>query len=285
MQALLARRGDPVIALGRTDFEITNPNSARTLLGQGIDNIYYLAAHQHSSQDSARPDHWDLFKKSQEVHVEGLFHFLEAIRTLSPTTRLFYAASSLVFGAPARDPQDESTPLNPTCIYGITKACGVNLCRHFRQTHRVFASAGILFNHESPLRERKYVIPKIIQTAVSIARGSDEKLQLGDLGARIDWGYAPDYVDAMHRILSLDHPDDFVIASGETHSVQEVVEAAFSHLNLDWRAHVVESPGILTRRRSSLRGDPSKLHQQTGWRPSVDFPTLISRLVEAARNP
>lgn len=283
LHELLAGKGNAVIALGRTDFDIANPNGARTLLREGIDDVYYLAAHQHSSQDSARPDPWELYKKSAEVHVEGLFHFLEAIRTQAPHTRLFYAASSLVFGEPHSGVQNESTPLNPTCIYGITKASGVSLCRHFRHAHQVFVSAGILFNHESSLRARKYVIPKIIHAAVAIARGAREKLSLGDLRARVDWGYAPDYVDAMHRILSLAEPDDFVVATGQTHSVQDVVETVFSLLDLDWRDHVMESPGILTRKRCILKGDASKLQLQTGWRPSVDFRTMLVRLVEAAR--
>jgi GDPmannose 4,6-dehydratase len=182
------------------------------------------------------------------------------------------------------EPQNESTPLNPVCFYGITKASGLQICGHFRRTYGVFASGGILFNHESALRERKFVIPKIIHTALEISRGASLKLQLGDLSARVDWGYAPDYVEAMHRILCLENPEDFVIATGETHSVQEVVEMVFARLGLDWKAHVTEAPGILTRKRVVLRGDPSKLQQLTGWRPSIDFQTMISGLVDAAQN-
>jgi GDPmannose 4,6-dehydratase len=128
------------------------------------------------------------------------------------------------------------------------------------------------------------VIPKIIHGAIAISRGSTQKLQLGDLTARVDWGYAPDYVEAMHRILCLDCPDDFVVATGETHSVQEVVEIAFGHLGFDWREHIVETPSLLTRQRTVLRGDSSKLRQCTGWEPTVDFPTMILRLLDIAKN-
>jgi GDPmannose 4,6-dehydratase len=284
LQARLAREQIPCLALGRGDIDLTNPAAIRTLLSGDIDRVYYLAAHHHSSQDSAPCDLADLYRKSMQVHADGLFHFLEAIRSDSPQTRLFYAASSLVFGAPTSEPQNEFTPLNPSCIYGITKACGIQLCRYFRSAHGVFASAGFLFNHESPLRERKFVIPKIIQTALAIAGGSAQKLHLGELAARVDWGYAPDFVDAMVRILNLEEADDFVIASGQTHAVQEVVEIVFAHLGLNWRDHVLESPAILTRKRVALRGDSSKLREQTGWRPSVDFQTMIHRLVAAAQN-
>jgi GDPmannose 4,6-dehydratase len=180
--------------------------------------------------------------------------------------------------------QDESTPFDPVCVYGISKAGGVQMCRYFRRKHGVFASAGILYNHESPWRARRFVISKIVHGAVAIARGAQQKLQLGNLGARVDWGYAPDFVDAMHRILCLEAPDDFVVATGCTHTVGEAAEIAFARLGLDWREHVVESPEILTRKRVVLCGDASKLRRMCGWRPTVDFQTLIARLLEAAQN-
>jgi GDPmannose 4,6-dehydratase len=284
LQDLLGREGIPVLARGRADFDITDPASVRSILSSGVDSVYYLAAHHHSSQDLGPDSLSSLYSKSTQVHVTGLLHFLEAIRSCAPGTRLFYAASSLIFGSAGSEPVDESTPLNPNCIYGITKTCGLHLCRHFRHAHGVFVSAGILFNHESHLRDRKFVIPKIIDAAVSIARGSRQKLPLGDVSARVDWGYAPDYVEAMRRILNHHTADDFVIATGETHSVMEVLECVFSSLNLDWREHVVEAPDILTRKRSVLRGDSSKLRALTGWQPTLDFKTMILRLVKAAQD-
>lgn len=224
-----------------------------------------------------------LFEKSHAVHVLGLLNFLDAIREAAPQARLFYAASSLVFGDAASERQDERTPVNPRCIYGITKASGLHCCRFYRETHGVFASGGILFNHESAYRQEKFVSQKIIRAVLEIAAGRREKLVLGDLSARIDWGYAPDFTDAMTRILSLDRAEDFVIATGEAHSVGEFVEIAFRLAGLDWKSHVEETPSVLQRRRPVLIGDASKLRNATGWKPSVTFPEMVCLLLEAQR--
>lgn len=284
LQAQLAAEGSAVTALGRGDLLLDDSSAVQALVASRPEEIYYLAAHHHSSQDAIDSGGLDLYRRSAEVHVAGLVSFLDAIRTSSPGTRLFYAGSSLVFGEPSTEVQNESTPLDPRCVYGITKASGLRFCRYFREKHGVFASGGILFNHESPLRQPKFVISKIIDAALSIARGESALLRLGDLSARVDWGYAPDYVDAMSRILHLPEPGDYVIATGETHTVQEVVELVFSCLDLDWRKHVEESPGILTRKRVVLCGDSRKLRAATGWRPSISFQEMIPLLVEAKRH-
>jgi GDPmannose 4,6-dehydratase len=284
LTSFLAASGWEVDGVGKEDLDVCRPDAVKTVLARGYQHIYYLAAYHHSSQDSAVPGDRELYKKSSEVHVIGLINFLEGIRYVSPASRIFYAASSMVFGSPVQEPQNEDTPFAPLCIYGISKTSGIYLCRLYREKHGVFASSGILFNHESPLRQRKFVIPKIIHSAIAISRGSHEKLHLGDLSARVDWGYAPDYVDAMHRILCLDQPEDFVIATGENHFVQEVVEIVFTALGLDWRDHVLESPSILTRQRTALRGDSSKLHKATGWKPTVGFKQMILDLLETARH-
>ncbi len=242
------------------------------------DEIYYLAAYHHSSQDHMGGDAVEVFEKSHAVHVRGLLHFLEAIKNCRPATRLFYAASSLVFGNVLSAIQDEQTPLNPRCIYGITKTSGVHCCRFYRETHGVFAAAGFLYNHESIYRQEKFVSQKIIRAAAEIAAGQRDQLVLGDLSARIDWGFAPDFVDAMVRILALPEPSDFVVATGEAHSVREFVEIAFRLRGQDWKAHVVEDPALLQRRRSPLIGDASKLRAATGWKPSVTFPEMVKSL-------
>lgn len=281
----LAAAGVETAVLGRGEWDPRNAEDARRILAGRYTQVYYLAAYHHSSQETAAPvGESELCARSYEVHVQGAVHFLEAIRTGFPATRFFYAASSLVFGGPQTPTQDESTPFSPQCVYGISKAAGVQMCRYFRQKHGVFASVGILFNHESRWRARRFVISKIVHGAVAIARGVQQTLALGDLEARVDWGYAPDFVDAMHRILCLEAPEDFVVATGRTHSVGEAAEIAFSRLGLDWRKHVVESSEILTRKRFILCGDASKLRRMCGWRPSVDFQTLIVRLLEAAQN-
>ena len=280
----LAGEGTDVLPLVRGDIDLRDGRAIRGLLESHPEEIYYLAAHHHSSQDAGGSDELELYRKSVEVHMDGAMCFLDAIRFHSPATRFFYAGSSLVFGNPSAEMQNEETAFDPRCLYGITKASGLRLCRHYREKHGVFAAGGILFNHESPLRHQKFVIPKIIDAALAIARGSTKKLQLGDLSARVDWGYAPDYVDAMIRIIRLAAPGEFVVATGETHTVQEVVETVFAGLKLDWRLHVEESPGILTRRRSTLCGDSSKLLSAAGWQPSVGFHEMLSILVEARRN-
>lgn len=284
LTSFLTAREWEVDGIGNGDLDLSRFESVKLALARGYQHIYYLAAYHHSSQDSLVDSDTELYKKSSEVHVSGLINFLEGVRTLSPASRIFYAASSLIFGSPDQEPQNEDTPFAPLCIYGITKATGIHLCRFYRKKHGVFASSGILFNHESPLRQRKFVIPKIIRSAIAISKGSLEKLELGDLSARIDWGYAPDYVDAMYRILRLDQSEDFVVATGETHSVQEVVEIVFNTLELDWRDHVVESPTILTRQRTALRGDIAKLQKATAWKPTVDFKQMILGLLENARH-
>ena len=268
---------------GLTTIDITDSRQVlETVRLWKPDAIYYLAAFQHSSQDGLGDNTAALYEKSHAVNVTGLVNFLEAIKDVSLSTRLFYAASSLAFGDALVTPQNEQTPLNPRCIYGITKATGVQCCRFYRQTHGVFASPGFLFNHESVYQKPKFVSQKIIRGALAIRRGTLDKLILGDLSARIDWGYAPDCVEAMIRILSLPQAEDFIIATGETHSVLEFVQIAFGLLGLDWQAHVAEDASILKRRRAPLVGDASKLHNLTGWKPSVTFEGMIWALVAAA---
>lgn len=261
--------------------DITDTRQVRTLVANWRpEQIYYLAACHHSSQDRIGDDAITLFEQSHAVHVRGLVHFLEAIRDTSPKTRLFYAASSLVFGEAATEVQDEQTPMNPRCTYGITKASGVNFCRFYRETHGVFAAAGILYNHESAYRQEKFVSQKIVRGAIKIANGQHEKLILGDFSMRIDWGYAPDFVDAMVKILALPEPDDFVVATGQAHTVREFVEIVFGRLGLDWRTHVEEDASVLWRKRRTLIGNASKLRTATGWKPSVTFAEMVERLLD-----
>ena len=244
------------------------------------DEIYYLAAFHHSSEDPPIAP-LALIETSVAVHVTALAHFLEAIRTRAPQARLFYAASSLVFGEVTESPQTEDTPLRPICAYGITKTAGMHLCRLYRRAHGVHASVGILYNHESPLRADKFVSKKIVKAAWAIKRGTRDKLVLGSLAAEIDWGYAPDFVDAMHRIVRLPAADEFIVATGEAHSVREFVELAFGQLGLDWRLHIEENSALITRPTRSRVGDASKLARATGWRPATSFPAMVRALVDA----
>lgn len=258
------------------------PEVRRVLAEFQPDEIYFLAAFHHSSEDPPIDDQ-ELIERSFEVNTLALNNVLSGMAKESPRSRLFYAASSRVFGIPTSTPQDEITPINPVCAYGISKAAGLQLCRYYRFQRAVFASVGIFYNHESPLRPSRFISRKIVSAAVRISRGSNEKLVVGDLSALVDWGYAPDYVLAAWQILQLDEPDDFVIGAGATHSVLEFVAKAFLALGMDWTRHVIEDAALLTRTRpaSILCADTGKLYRQTGWQPKVSFEAMVEKMVEA----
>lgn len=245
------------------------------------DEIYYLAAYHHSSQDRKENDAV-LFQKSFDVHVHGLIHFLDGMRVNCLKARLFYAASSHIFGNPPGRVQNEKTPLAPVCIYGITKTAGVQTCRFYRREYGLSASVGILYNHESPLRADKFVSQKIVKTAIAIRKGKQKELVLGNLNAVIDWGFAGDYVEAMHRMLSLPSGDDFIIASGKAHTVKEFVEGVFKRLKLDWAQYVREDASVIQKKHQChWQGDPSKIKRMTGWSPKTDLSKLIALMVDA----
>jgi GDPmannose 4,6-dehydratase len=246
------------------------------------DEIYYLAAHHRSSEACEEAPGAELLA-GLKVNVTGLVHFLEAMRLHAPRARLFYASSSLIYGVRNVDErQDESTASSPACAYGLMKALGMQACRSYRD-RGLFACAGILYNHESAYRPPGFLTQKVIRAALRIGGGSPEKLALGDLDAIVDWSYAPDFIDAFVRILDLDGPRDFIVSSGEGHTVREFVSIAFEHVGLDWREHVTVAPGTLTRRASVRIGDPRRLRQETGWCPSMDFSALVARLIEDTR--
>lgn len=243
--------------------------------------IYYLAAYHQSSEGSdLQQSTRDNYMRSHNIHVMGLLNFLSAINILNRDTKLFYASSSLVFSDLFGIYQDENTPFDPRCVYGITKAQGAWLCREYRDKHNVFASVGILYNHESHLRLPQFLSSKIIQTAIRIAQGSKVKLELGNLNSRTDWGYAPDYVEAFNLVLNLETAEDFIIASGDDHSVQEFVELAFSYFDLEWEKYVTVKDNLLFRQPPRKIGDSRKLQKMTKWKPTYSFPDFIYKLIE-----
>ena len=243
--------------------------------------VYHLAAYHGSSEDKGHEDGLDNFKKSLEANTVSTANLLESIRRVSKNSRFFFAASSHVFGAPSTPRQDELTPCDPNNLYGITKYASMGLCRYYRSQYKVFAAVGILFNHESPLRSSHFVSKKIVETAVAIKNGRAQKLVLGNLDAQVDWGYALDYVAAMHAILRLDEPGDFVISSGQKHTVREFVQIAFGYLGLDWKKHVLVDRAVFNSSvKSVLFGDNKKLIKATGWRPQVDLKGLIKIMIE-----
>ncbi len=240
--------------------------------------IYYLAAFHHSSEDLPC-ENVELLYRSYAVHVAGLLNFLESVRIFYPKARLFYAASSHVFGEAREKIQDENTPINPSCIYGITKAAGLALCKLYRSRHGIFSATGILYNHESVLRAEHFVSKKIIKGAIDIKKGRQKKLVLGDLGAVIDWGYAPDYVRAMYLILNSKTPSDFIIATGKPHTVLDFVKVAFEYLDLNWKLHVKEDHRIVCKQNFFRVGNPRNLIKSTGWKPKVNFKEMIKIMV------
>ena len=247
------------------------------------DEIYYLAAFHHATEDVVELSAAELLRCSLDVHVLGLLNVLQAMEECCPRTRLFYAASSHVFGTNESDWQNEETPLSPDSAYGISKAAGLQCCQLYRRQKGIFAATGILFNHESSFRKPSFLSQKIVRGALRAERDPDYKLVLGDLEARVDWGYAPDYVDAMHRILQLPEASDFVVASGELHTVRDFAQAAFGALGLDWRRHVETDARLLNKISHPLRGDSSKLRAATRWAPTVSFVELVAGLVHEAQ--
>ncbi len=244
------------------------------------DEIYYLAA-VHQSADAGRPATADLLARGYEVHVGGLVNFLEAMLVHRPQSRLFYAASSHTFGNVDRPLIDEATPLNPICPYGITKAAGVQCCRLYRRLHGLFASVGLLFNHESVYRRPDFLSQKIVRTAVAIKFGLADELVLGDLSAVVDWGDARDFTRAMQDIVSLDQADDFIVATGVPHTVEDFVSTAFECVDLDWKKYVRENRNVVLTRRNPLIGDNSQLRSRTGWSPQVTFKDMIETMVRS----
>ena len=229
------------------------------------------------------PRSWEQPVLTAEFAAVGVTALLESIRRVDPEIRFYQASSSEIFGEPREVPQTEETPLLPVTPYGVAKAYGHLIVRSYRRRYGLYVGSGILYNHESPRRPLDFVTRKIAHAAAAISLGIEGELWLGDLDARRDWGYAGDYVRAMALMLRQEEPDDFVIASGVAHSVQELVELAFSHVGLDWReyVHIDESLRRGAAELHDLVGDSSKARARLGWTPTMDFEGLVRLLVDA----
>jgi len=227
------------------------------------------------------PASWDKPTLTLDINTLGTSRLLEAIRDFSPRTKFYQATSAKIFGLPKESPQTENTPLNPVDPYSISKAASHYLVRGFRNHFGTFAVSGILYNHESERRGEEFVTRKITQTVAKIKLGLTGKLTLGSLDSQQDWGYAPDYVEAMWLMLQQAKPDDYIIASGQLHSVKDVCEIAFSHLNLDYQKFVVTDKKFVRKTEAlSPVGNPAKASQVLGWQPKIDFKTMIIKMVE-----
>ncbi len=216
------------------------------------------------------------------VLAMGVTRILEAIRKITPEARFFQASSSEIFGKPAEVPQSETTPFHPRNPYGVSKVYGHLMTMTYRENYNLYTCSGILYNHESPRRSPEFVTRKITRAAARIKHGLAGELRLGNLDARRDWGYAGDYVRAMWLMLQQPKPDDYVLATGETHSVRDLCEEAFSHLGLDYREYVVkEEESFRPPETAQLVGNPAKARRVLGWEPEVSFRDLVRRMVDA----
>lgn len=215
------------------------------------------------------------------TNINGTHFVLSAIKEKAPQCRFYFAASSEMFGHAKESPQNENTPFYPRSLYGISKVAGFDLTRNYRETYNLYACNGILFNHESPRRGFEFVTRKITNAVANIKLGLAKELTLGNLEAKRDWGYAKDYVEAMWLMLQQDKPDDYVIATGEIHSVKEFVKLAFNYVGLEWKDYVVIDERLYRPAEVyELRGDYSKAKQKLGWQPEVNFEELVKMMVE-----
>ena len=240
------------------------------------DEVYNLAAQSYV------PTSWSQPVLTGEFTALGVTRILEAIRLAHPAARFYQASSSEMYGRVTETPQRESTSFYPRSPYGVAKAYGHWITVNYRESYGLYAVSGILFNHESPRRGIEFVTRKVTDGVARIKLGLATEVRLGNLDAKRDWGYAGDYVDAMWRMLQQPTPQDYVIGTGVCHTVRELVEAAFGHVGLDWRKHVVTDPRFIRPAEVDLLvADPSKAKAELGWTPTVDFAGLIAMMVDA----
>ena len=257
--------------------DLVDQNSlARALEALHPDEVYNLAAQSHVKVSFEMPEY------TTDVTALGVLRLLDAVRDLKLKTRIYQAGSSEMFGLVQETPQSEKTPFHPRSPYAVSKVCGHWLAVNYRESYEMYVANGILFNHESPRRGENFVTRKITMGVAAIKQGRAKELRLGNLDAKRDWGHARDYVEAMWLILQQDKPSDYVIATGETHSVREFCEEAFGCVGLDWKDFVkVDSKYFRPAEVDLLLGDASKARRELGWSPKVTFKELAKLMVEA----
>ncbi len=257
--------------------DLLDQNSLKMALKQSAaDEVYNLAA------QSFVPTSWNQPILTGEITGLGVMRLLEATREVNPKARFYQASSSEMFGKVREVPQTEMTPFHPRSPYGVSKVYGHWTTVNYRESYGMFNCSGMLFNHESPRRGLEFVTRKVSCGAAKVKLGLADELRLGNLEAKRDWGFAGDYVEAMWLMLQQDHPDDYVIATGETHSVRELCEIAFSHVGLDYRDHVkVDERFIRPAEVDLLVGDATKAREVLGWRPRVSFKQLVKMMVDS----
>jgi GDPmannose 4,6-dehydratase len=238
--------------------------------------IYNLAAM------SFVPASWDQPMLTGEFNSQGVTRMLDAVRRVDPKIRFYQASSSEMFGKVREVPQTERTPFYPRSPYGVSKVFAHYITVNYRESYDLFAVSGMLFNHESPRRGLEFVTRKVSDSVARIKLGLKDKMPIGNLDAHRDWGFAGDYVRAMYLMLQQDQPDDYVISTGISHSVRELIEIAFGHAGLDWQKYVYLDPTLLRPAEvDHLLGDSTKAQQQLGWKPKVNFKQLVEMMVDA----
>ena len=252
------------------------PSLFHILSKNQFDECYHLAAQSFVAESFADGI------ATMGTNVSGTHYLLAGLRELQPDCRFYFAGSSEMFGRVNTVPQNEETRFHPRSAYGISKVTGFELTRNYREEYEMFCSSGILFNHESPRRSFEFVTRKITSAVARIKLGMQDELKLGNLDSRRDWGHAKDYVRAMHSMLQQDLPEDYVVATGETHTVREFCEYAFGHAGLNYEDHVVLDPQFFRpAEKHLLVGDFTKARKQLGWAPEIGFEELVCEMVDA----
>lgn len=252
------------------------PSLVRIVSQVQPDEIYNLGAMSHVRVS------FDMPSFTIQTNALGVLNMLEVYRTLCPEAKFYQASSSEMFGNSVDEDgvQRLTTPMNPVSPYGCAKVMGYNLVKHYRQAYKLHACNGILFNHESPRRGSNFVTNKVVKTAVEIKKGLTNVLELGNMDSSRDWGHSKDYVRAMHKIINHDVPDEFIVATGKSHTVRQLCETVFNKLDMDYRDYVVQNPKFMRPEELRyLRGDPSKVIETLGWKPEYTFETMLDEMI------
>lgn len=253
------------------------PSLTRIVSDVMPDEIYNLGAMSHVRVS------FDIPSFTIQTNALGVLNLLEVYRGICPQAKFYQASSSEMFGNSVDDDgvQRLTTPMNPVSPYGCSKVLAYNLVRHYRHAYGLHACNGILFNHESPRRGTNFVTNKVVRGAVAIKKGMQDKLELGNMDSYRDWGHSKDYVRAMHKIINHDTPEEFIVATGETHSVRDLCDTVFSKLGLDYKNYVVQDPRFMRPEELKyLKGDPSKAKEVLGWEPNYTFSSMIDEMIE-----
>jgi GDPmannose 4,6-dehydratase len=293
LRLLLIEKGYRVFAIGRKKREATNSGGtydffqfdldqdpfevmADYIVNLVPDEIYYVAAFHKSSQEDSGMD-VEAIDSSNRVNYLSFISLLEICKNRSPQTRIVYTSSSLIFAGSENEIQDESTVYTPKCIYSLNKCASMVAAKYYRDTFGLFVSVGIMYNHESMLRGGNFLSQIVIGEIKKYLAGEIDKIVVGDLYAKTDWGYAPDYVQALWHILQLPQPDTFIVSSGKPHQVKDWFEVLFEYLGMDWQKYIFTDKSLLIRKKPTLIGDNTKL-VSTGWIPKTSFKEMVIRM-------